>query len=173
MHARLRVFAKMTLLLLTLLVVRFSSAAAGAEDRLAGTWELVSFKVITADGRAGDTSMGRNPVGWIMYDGRGHMCVEIARSDRPNFSSTDGFSGNPDEEKAAYEGYIAYCGAYVVNEAEGFVIHHLAFSLYPNWTGTDQKRFFQVSGDRLTLTTPPFFRGGQQLTARLVWERLR
>ena len=173
MPARLRVFAKVTPLLITLLVVRFYSAAEGAEDHLAGTWELVSFKVITADGRAGDTSMGPNPVGWITYDGGGHMCVQIARSGRPNFSSTDGFSGNPDEEKVAYEGYIAYCGAYVVNEAEGFVTHHLAFSLYPNWTGTDQKRFFQLAGGQLTLTTPPFFRGGQQLTARLVWERLR
>jgi hypothetical protein len=69
--------------------------------------------------------------------------------------------------------YTAYCGAYVVHEADRFAIHRLAFSLYPNGTGTDQKRFFQLSGDRLALTTPPFLRKGEQATARLVWEQLR
>ena len=43
----------------------------------------------------------------------------------------------------------------------------------PTRAGTDQRRFFAIAGDRLTLTTPPFPRSGRQVTAKLVWERMR
>ena len=55
-----------------------------------------------------------------------------------------------------------------LNEAAGVVVHHLEWSLFPNWTGTGQRRFFAIAGDRLTLTTPPFQRNGRQVTAKLV-----
>jgi hypothetical protein len=45
--------------------------------------------------------------------------------------------------------------------------------MYPNWIGTDQKRFFEFSGDRLTLKTPPFQQAGDQQILILVWERLK
>jgi hypothetical protein len=130
MLAPRRVLAKATLLLVALWFGSAHPAPAGAEDRFAGTWELVSFEIVSADGRATDSSLGRTPAGWIMYDGRGHMCVQIARADRPSFSSPEGLRGGPDEERLAYESYIAYCGAYVVHEAEGFIVdsHDTALS---------------------------------------------
>ena len=32
---------------------------------------------------------------------------------------------------------------------------HIEGAAYPNYVGTDQRRFFKIEGDRLTLRTPP------------------
>jgi hypothetical protein len=142
------------------------------EEQFTGTWKLVSFEQVKANGEV-SYPMGPDADGWIMYDGKGHMCVQLTRANRPKFASNNFLGGTPEEIKSAFEGYFAYCGTYEVNEKEGFVVHHLKLSMYPNWIGTDQKRFFEFSGDRLTLKTPPFQQAGEQLILRLVWERLK
>jgi len=39
---------------------------------------------------------------------------------------------------------------------------------------TDQIRFMaKLQGDRVTLRTPPFLRGGAQITQELVWQRMK
>ena len=40
------------------------------------------------------------------------------------------------------------------------VIHHVELSLFPNWCGTDQERFIELDGERLTITTAPVQVGG-------------
>ena len=157
-------------LLLGLVAAPLRGEAAG--DPLSGTWRLVSFEVVTRDGQVVDRVMGEHPLGQIMYDGA-RMCVQLTRPDRARFATTDVLGGTVDERARAYVSFIAYCGTYTVSEAEGIVVHHLEWSLFPNWTGSDQKRFFAITGDRLTLTTPSFERKGQSVTARLVWERAR
>ena len=77
------------------------------------------------------------------------------RPDRPRFASNNLVDATPEEIKAGFEGYLAYCGSYEVNEGERFIIHHLEFSSFPNWVETDQKRYFKFTGNRLTLKTPP------------------
>ena len=59
-----------------------------------------------------------------------------------------------------------------VNVPKGFIIHHLELSAFPNWVGTDQKRYFEFSGDRLTLKTPPLTLSGRDQVHRLIWKRL-
>jgi hypothetical protein len=59
-----------------------------------------------------------------------------------------------------------------VDEAGQVVVHHVTGSLLPNWTGSDQVRFYQFEGDRLTLSTAEIPYGGTQLVGVLVWERL-
>lgn len=159
-------------LLLASLSFPGAATAQGTTDRLVGTWKLRSFEVVTPNGQVVEQPMGPHPVGAIMYDGA-RMCVQITRLDRRNFAANDIRAGTPTEKQAAYETYFAYCGTYTIYEGEGFLVHALDFSLFPNWTGTSQKRFFELSGDRLTLTTPPYPSGGGQVTARLVWERAK
>jgi hypothetical protein len=79
-------------------------------------------------------------------------------------------SGTTEEKLKAIETYIHYCGPYEVKGDK--VIHHVEVSLFPNWVGTDQMRFFEFSGNRLTLSTPPFERGGIQHSAVMIWERV-
>ncbi|PYM83275.1 MAG: hypothetical protein DME09_11365 [Candidatus Rokuibacteriota bacterium] len=162
----------LTLLLLGLAAAPGVARAQAGRDPLAGTWRLASFDIVTSDGEVVDRVLGPHPTGALMYDGA-RMCVQLTRPDRPAFATNDILGGATDEKARAYESFIAYCGTYSLNEAEGVVVHHLEWSLFPNWAGTDQRRFFAIAGDRLTLTTPPFPRSGRQVTAKLVWERMR
>jgi len=55
------------------------------------------------------------------------------------------------------------------------VIHRVQCSLLPNWSGTDQERFFEFAdgGERLTLRTRPMLAGGVEQTLVAVWERVK
>jgi hypothetical protein len=58
-----------------------------------------------------------------------------------------------------------------VNDADGYLTHNVDVSLFPNWRGVPQRRFFALSEDTLTLTALPTPFGGREVTAVLVWER--
>jgi len=140
------------------------------KEQFIGTWKLLSLEFQRSDGQL-TYPMGRDVVGIVMYDANGHMSVQIMRPDRPAFASGDQLDGTPMEIKSAFEGFVAYYGIYEVNQEEGTVTHHLEGSLFPNWVGSAQRRFFEFSGNRLTLSTPPILFGGQQVTGVLIWER--
>ena len=143
------------------------------KEQLVGTWKLVSWKIEQADGEVTDSPLGSNPLGWIMYQSGGRMCVALMRPNRPKFASNNLAEATPEEIKTGFEGYMGYCGSYEVNEEERFVIHHLQLSWFPNWIGTDQKRYFEFTGNRLTLRTPPVTVMGAVEVHSLVWERLQ
>ena len=65
--------------------------------------------------------------------------------------------------------YTSYFGPFTVNEAQGFVTHHAQGALSPAMSGVDQKRFFTIAGNRLTLRPPPGANGNQN---SLTWERV-
>src|SRR5258708_31590199 len=114
-----------------------------AQAGLVGTWELglVEF-------RAGGQvvyPVGKDATGLVMYDRSGWMSQQLMRPDRRAFASGDQLRGTPDEIKAAFEGYLAYGGTYVVDEAHATVTQHITTCLFPNWVGTDQKRFYKLS----------------------------
>jgi hypothetical protein len=52
-------------------------------------------------------------------------------------------------------------------------VHHVEGSSFPNWCGTDREQFFELSGDRLTLMTPPMTLSGEQAVGYLTWERAK
>jgi len=149
------------------------SSCRSVEDKFIGTWKLVSWKVEQADGEVTDSPFGSNPLGWIMYQPGGRMCVALMRPGRPRFASNNLVDATPEEIKAGFEGYLAYCGSYEVNEGERFIIHHLEFSSFPNWVETDQKRYFEFIGNRLALKTPPVTVLGTVQVHSLTWERLQ
>ena len=142
------------------------------KDQLVGTWRLVSWTVKEIESEIIDYPFGQCPLGWIMYRSEGYMGVAIMRPDRGKFTSNNLVEATPEEIKAGFEGYISYFGTYEVSEHEHFVIHHLQLSWFPNLVGTDQKRYFELSGNRLTLKTPPLSLLGEGQVHRLVWDRL-
>ena len=140
-------------------------------QRFIGTWKLVTSEFRTPDGKV-TYPLGEKAVGILMYDLGGRMAAQLMRPDRPRFASGDMRGGTPEEIKTATEGYVAYFGRYEVDEKRGTVVHHVEASLFPNWLGQDQMRFFKFSDDLLTLKTPPILSGGQEITGVLVWKRL-
>jgi len=92
---------------------------------------------------------------------------------RPLYVAGDQMLGTPEEIEAAFKGCVLYYGTYTLDAAAGFVVHQVQGSLFPNWEGEAQKRFFALSGNRLTLSTPPIAWGvAGQVVETLVWERL-
>ncbi len=142
-----------------------------AHEQVVGAWRLVAC---TARSQDGDViyPYGQQPRGRLMYDVTGQMSVHLMRADRPAFASSVRSESTPDETKGAFDGFDAYFGTYELREAEGVVIHHVEGSLFPNWTGTDQTRFFTIAGDQLILSTPPIRYQGTMITLELVWARV-
>jgi hypothetical protein len=121
---------------------------------------------------ASDPDLGPHAIGYIFYDSTGHMGVQIMNPDRPKWKAES--QPTSDEATASISGYDAYAGTYEVQASEGYVVHHPEVSLSPNGVGQVYRRKFQLQGDELRLTPPPFkSSAGEPLDETLIWERVR
>jgi hypothetical protein len=140
------------------------------DDRLIGTWKLVS--VIAEDLATGEKrdAWGSNPSGYINYGPDGRMMVINTRSDRGKPKGTA-----PTREEAAdlFQSVLAYGGRYSVNGNE--VTHHVDISWNEAWTGSDQVRLARFEGDRVHLSTRPSPDpvNGRMSVRTMVWEKLK
>lgn len=76
-----------------------------------------------------------------------------------------------DERVTLYDTMFAYAGTYSIETDK--VVHHVDISWNETWTGTDQTRLFDVSGNTLTLTTritDPAT--GMEAHYAVVWEKV-
>jgi hypothetical protein len=137
---------------------------------LVGHWSLVSFEVVS--GELTEYPFGPDAVGEIRYDPAGHMAVQIMKTGRKPFAASDHAGGTAAEVSAAFGGYVAYYGSYSVDERAGVITHHVSGSMFPNWTGSEQRRQIEIDGDRLILSTPPIQFLGRQRVQRFTWKRL-
>ena len=166
---------RMFILFFILLAIPDFCLAQGGKEAVAGAWKLISFEAISPDGERKPTSFGKNPVGIVIYHPTGYVSVQYMRDPRPTFASGSASNATPEEMKSAFFGYYAYFGTYEVNEKEGIVVHHVQASKNPPEVGIDYKRSFKISGDRLTLTTPPqrTTDGSGMYVFELTWERVK
>lgn len=142
------------------------------KEQLSGAWTLVSWTRVVGETEEPGL-MGQDAIGQIMFAGDGHMCFNAMRRNRPPFASPEFQRGTPEEKAAAYDGYVGYCGRYEVNEQERSVIFRLELSSYPNLTGTAQKRFVEIAGNRLKIKSPPIPVRGTLAVNTVVWERAK
>ncbi len=136
-----------------------------------GIWRLVSFELQGDDGNVA-FPYGRDAAGLAVLDAGGYFSAQVLSAHRPNFGTPDPFGGTPQEIEAAFKGYIGYYGTLTIDEAKATITTHVSGASLPNWIGSDQVRYCEFDGDRMTLSTPPMLAGGKKRVARLVWERL-
>ncbi len=141
------------------------TGSSDARSRFAGAWVLARIERRDADGEL-TTEPIEDRLGYIMYDTTGHMGVTLMRPDRELYSE-DGPTA--DEALAQLGSYTSYFGRYTVNEAEGFVTHHLEGAVSPGGAGTDAQRFYTFEDGRLILQPPPAEDGSRSF---ITWERL-
>jgi hypothetical protein len=143
------------------------------KEKFTGAWKLISTDYRTEEGEV-IYPFGEEVIGQLMYDGKRSMAAQVIKARRPNFASNDWLKGTPEEIKAAFEGFRSYFGTYDVDEEKKMVTHHIQGSSFPNWMtgGVDNVRYYEFSGNRLTLRTAPLLMGGKNVIGRLVWERL-
>src|SRR5262249_36125186 len=118
-----------------------------------------------------DGTVRRNPrtVGSLMYSDTGRMCGVIMDPNRPAWRSRP----QDAEVRAAFDGFVAYCGAYDLHAADGFVVHHVDIEKSPSLVGIARKRWFTFDGpDRLVLRIDAAEIQGSIAESRLTWERV-
>jgi hypothetical protein len=143
-----------------------------AENSLVGTWQLLSWENVDEEGNI-TYPFGEDAIGYVLYSEDGYMSTTLMTADRPNFQTDDVLGGTTDERAGAEKTYVAYCGEYEIqkDKDKDKVIHHIKASLFPNWVGVDQERFFEFKDVQLTLSTPPILIDGKLQTAYLIWKR--
>ena len=147
------------------------TAAPAARARFVGNWELVRRERIDADGALLPPPDPPAPgaageVGYIMYDAAGHMGVVIQPPGRPVWAGAEPTGA---EAVGQLGTYTSYFGTYTVNEAEGYVTHHLQGNVRPPDAANDNQRFFEFAGDQLILMPPSDDSG---IRRRIVWQRV-
>jgi len=140
-----------------------------------GTWRLLDYSFIHEDG-AIEHPWGTEVRGYLLYSAEGYMSGNLSpardwQSRRARLTAAfKAHDGAGALRMAGRREYIAYAGRYTV---EGdTVTHHVEASLFPNWVGRPEVRYYKFDGNMLTLRTGPVRSGMHTVVAQLVWERV-
>ncbi|MZE70490.1 lipocalin-like domain-containing protein [Streptomyces sp. SID5789] len=145
--------------------------AAHLRAALVGTWRLVSYEAVAVDDGEVVHPFGERPLGLLVYTPDGYMSAQIAAPDRPRFDGSRLEAGRPEELAGAARQYLAYAGPFHVRD-DRTVVHQVALSLFPNWTGHAQLRVARMAGETLELAlTEPARIWGRTRTGVLTWHR--
>ncbi len=123
--------------------------AYAAEDTLVGTWRLTSFYREVAGTGVRENQLGEHPDGYLSYGADGRMLVLFVSDEqpRPRAEPTD------DQRIMLHKTMLSYGGTYSLSP--GTVVHHVDIAWDGRRLGTDQVRFYTISGDTLILKTEP------------------
>ncbi len=139
------------------------------KQRVQGTWTLVSA-VLDQEGKKSEP-FGPGPKGSVILTNNGRFALIITRADLPKFASNVRTTGTAEENKAVVQGSIAYFGTYTANDADKTLVLRDEGGTFPNWTGTDQKRTIELSGDELKFINPNPSMGPGTVT--VTWKRVK
>ena len=143
-----------------------SRALDRSNNKLLGTWKLVSASSTTLPGERLDPPYGLNPVGFLTYSEDGRVSAMISYDGRKSFSTI----AKLEEQAEAFKTFLAYAGRFTVSGDQ--VTHHIEISSIQNYVGKDLVRTLRVESDRITLITPPTLVNGKIQTVELIWQRL-
>jgi hypothetical protein len=142
--------------------------AQAGKNPLVGTWKLKSLAMTTAAGER-FSPFGEHPQGFLSYSADGRMYAIGTMDGRiapPEVVPTDA------ERLELYKTMFAYGGTYSVVGDK--VTHYVDISWNEAWTGTDQVRFYALTGNTLTITTARArnVADGQEAVTVMVWEKV-
>jgi hypothetical protein len=158
-------------ILVSALALLFNSWSASAADSpVVGTWQVTTYSMTVVSTNQTSRPFGENPKGYIQYSPGGHMVVFLQTGNQIRIAG----SAYTDAERAEVHKSIfgAYAGTYTVEGDK--IVNRVVAAWRPDWIGTDQIRFFEISGNKLTITTAPvtFSQTGQQIVSTLTFERV-
>jgi hypothetical protein len=138
---------------------------------LVGTWDLVSLYGRSTEGEIWQV-YGEDPREMLMYTAEGTMTAVLMKQGRQQFSGGPD-APTPEELQEAFFGFDAYCGSYTLDPDRYKVTHHVYTSRLPSWEGSDQVRYYELSGDTLTIRSAPIAAKGTDWVVYVVWIRHR
>ena len=139
----------------------------GTNDKLVGSWKLVSASSTTSRGERSEIPYGPNPMGFLTYTADGRVTALISYGGRKSLSIG---GGTIEEQAEAFKTFLAYAGRYTLSGDK--VTHHVEISSIENYVDRDLVRGVTFQGDQIILVTPPTRVNGKMQTIELVWQRL-
>lgn len=150
-----------------------------SKQALLGTWHLVRFELVRADGRVQEP-FGASISGMLVYLADGGMSVIWGRKDRP--VPKDASTPTASDLAKLLEGFDAYWGTFDVHPDRSEVVHHVKGALKPDVVGADRIRSATLEQEMLILVVPPlecwwdlakanYCAPGEKIQARLSWRR--
>jgi Lipocalin-like domain len=143
----------------------------GDDNKLPGTWRLVSASSTDASGTQLQSPYGANPAGFLTYTQDGRVTALISYSERKPLSVGAKGTALLEEQAAAFKTFLAYGGRYRLSGDK--VIHSIEISSIQNYVGKELVRSVKFQGNRILLLTPPTMVNGKIQIIELVWERLQ
>lgn len=146
-----------------------NNSKTGRSEQLAGMYKLFIIENQDSLGVWHQQEWGKGGDGYIVYDGKGHMAVQITPKGYKDFlwldeessinqntvkDKTDSMSVN--ELKEAVKEFVSnyvYVGNYTIEDTADVIVHHRISSTIPAIWGTTVRRSFSFSGDTLILKT--------------------
>jgi hypothetical protein len=148
--------------------LELTDRGSGTISDLVGRWRLVAWEIKDDRGEV-VRPLGDEAEGLLIYTAEGSMSVQIVAADRPPLGGVDPLAGTEADRARAYSTCLAYAGRY---EARGdTIVHRVDVSLFPDWTGAEQVRRFELTGDEIILRTAPIAAGDRTVTVELRWAR--
>ena len=142
-----------------------------ANDKLVGTWKLLSASSTTSAGERSETPYGPGPAGFLTYTQDGRISTVISYGGRKPISfGREGAALDGEEQAEAFRTFLAYAGRYTLDDDN--VTHHVEVSSIPNYVNRDLVRNVKFEGDRIMLITPPTPVNGKIQTIELIWQRV-
>ncbi|MBM3488332.1 MAG: lipocalin-like domain-containing protein [Alphaproteobacteria bacterium] len=127
-----------------------------AARELIGTWKIVDYVVIGADGTL--TRLHEpGSIGTLIYTADGHMSASM--------TARILYKGEADRTV-----FLGYCGPYECRDT--YVLHHVQVASDPALVGTAQRRNVRFDGDKLILSAAPSIAGGPGSRSELHWRRV-
>jgi lipocalin-like protein len=137
-----------------------------ANRKLLGFWRHVVEKRINATTGDVQSETERAP-SIIVYSASGFVGVHFPPMNRAKFAAPQ---PTDDEARAAIGGFVSYYGAYTLSP--GVVFHHRLIIL-GTAPGDTLKRFYDITGDTLTLKFPPGRnQQGQEIRTEVTLKRI-
>jgi len=142
-------------------------------SKFAGMWKLDKYESLdTATGKWYDTPSRIGYTGYILYDGIGHVGVQLLPPGFNNIDTNTNLDSTDNQElrkllKLQFNSfsYFAVCTTKEGNQID----HHRLSSNNPKELGTTITRMFEFKGDTLVLTAKETIGG---LKTRLRWSKL-
>jgi hypothetical protein len=140
---------------------------------LIGTWELISREDRNAAGELRlEPTLGPDPLGLLIYDRGGRFAAQFMKRDRATTTADTPAAAQSANNTRAKDGYDAYFGTYVVDDARRTVTQTLHAALSAENVGHVVTREMAVEGDTLTISLDTTSVSGEAVTRTLRWRRV-
>ena len=149
--------------------ITLPSPSGKLSEEIKGLWLLQSREDYTSAGQQRiDPTLGKNPLGILAYSAT-HFTAQFMKRDRSDKTQNVSYAGS--NNTVASDGYDAYFGTYLVDEATGRVKHTLMGSVTEGNIGISVWRDLRVIGDQLIIQLDTTTLAGEAIVRTLIWRR--